>query len=280
MLNLSNFSSHAVMKALARKDTSDWSEHPEVAKEIITAIEQAESEITSHEYSVTAFLPKVQIITNKESSWLGLTDARAEIYVVSLALDLSGEDDNNATKDAGGATTNVIDLKGTSAQIFEGVTRTASKKLIVKSTPIFNNIKEKDYLPLLGDGITLYGPKNPKGFLEIHCAIMEDDKGYRKLGEIIEETSRKLGINQLLENALKLDILSLGSAEIFALKSGFNLLFSGVIEALKNNKDDIIQDFHFSALAHQNYQAGIHPFTYRNANGYLKIDVENKPNNP
>lgn len=275
MISLSDFSSNAVMKAIARKDKNDWAEHPEAAEKIINALEQAESEIASHEYSVTAFLPKVQIMTNKESSWLGMADAKAEVYVVSLALDLSGEDDEDANKDDGGASTDVTDLQGTSEQIFEGVTRTASNRLIVKSTPLFNNIKEKDYLPLLGDGIALYGPKNPKGLLEIHCAIMEDDKGYRDLGKIIEDVSEKLKINELLDKALSLDVLSLGAAEIFALKSGFNLLFSGVIEALKHNEDDIIQDFHFSALAHQNYQSGIHPFDYRNANGYLKIDVDN-----
>ena len=105
MLNLANHSSHAVMKAIARSNADGWSDHPEAAvaaEEIIATLDRAESEVNSHDYSVTAFLPKVQIVDNKESSWFGLADAKAELYVVSLALDLTGEEDINATKDSGG----------------------------------------------------------------------------------------------------------------------------------------------------------------------------------
>jgi len=276
MLNLADHSSHAVMKAIARTNDDDW---PDDAGIITRALESAESEVASHDYSATAFLPRLQIVNNKESSWFGLRDADAEIYVVSLALDLSGDADVDAAKDSGGAPPEEIDF-GPSEEIFDGVTRTASDKLIVRSTPLFNNIRDNDYLPLLGDGIVLYGPKDPNGLLEIHTVVMEDDKAYRDLGQTIEDVAEEFGINDILDEALSLDVLSLGAPQVFAIKTGFNLLFGGVVAALKRNKDDPIQDFHFSALAHQDYQTGIHPFNYRNANGHLKIDVEKTAKQP
>ena len=104
---------------------------------------------------------------------------------------------------------------------------------------------------------------------------MEDDKGYRNLGKIIEEVAGKIDINEMIDKALNLT--SLADPKVFALKSAFKLLFHGVTTALQDNKDDIVQEISFSSLVHQNYHAGVVPFDFKGACGNLLIDVKTRP---
>jgi hypothetical protein len=202
---------------------------------------------------VTAFLPECRILDNQESGFF--TDLAAEVYVVGLAMDLTGE---------GGTMEHA-------PEIFHNVSRTASAPLVVSSTPLFNNIYDEDRLPLLGNGVVLYGPRDPGGLLDIHVAIMENDGGYRELGALIEKAAEQVKFPAVLEGALQ--AASLAKPEIFIVKNTFKLLFHTLVMLLQNNHDDVIQDFHFSALKHQRYLPGIHPFDYRGAKGYMQVHV-------
>ncbi|MHC4780672.1 MAG: hypothetical protein ACYTFG_19045 [Planctomycetota bacterium] len=247
-IDLTNVSADRVMKALSRLESMPRAV-PSRVKEALTAGETGTSG-----GPVTVLLPKCQILDNQESGFF--TDMGAEVYVVGLAMDLTGE----------GATFEQA------PEIFHNVSRTASAPLIVSSTPLFNNIYDHDHLPLLGNGIVLYGPRDPKGLLDVHMAVLENDGGYRELGQLIEKAARQVDLPAVLDGALS--AASLAKPEIFLLRNTFQLLFHTLITLLKNNHDDVIQDLHFSALKHQRYLPGIHPFQYRGAKGYLKIDVE------
>jgi hypothetical protein len=201
---------------------------------------------------VTVLLPKCQILDNQESGFF--SDMAAEIYVVSLAMDLTGR---------GAAVEHA-------SAIFQNVSRAASAPLIVSSTSLFNNIYDGDPLPLLGNGIVLYGPRDPMGLLDIHVAVMENDGGFRELGRRIEEAAEQVRLPEVIEGALQ--AASLAQPEVFLLRNTFRLLFHALIALLKNNHDDVVQDFHFSSLRHQRYLPGIHPFAYRGAKGYIKVD--------
>jgi hypothetical protein len=272
-MNLADHSSRAVMKAINRTKTNGWPDNSPEAAEIVAAINEAEARVASRPHSVSVFLPKVQVINNMESSWLGLRDKRAKIYVVSLALDLSGEAQQDTARDTGGAPPEAL-VKGTAGEIFEGVSRTASAKLVVRSTPLFSNILDRDSLPLLGNGICLYTPKDPGGLLELHGVIMEDDKAFRDLGKYIEQAAAQFDMDNLIASLLRVPGLHLGDSRVLKLRGIFSALFSVVVELLTRNRDDVIQDFHFSALAHQSYLKGIHPFETRNAKGHLMVDLK------
>ena len=104
---------------------------------------------------------------------------------------------------------------------------------------------------------------------------MQDDHGYRKLGELIQQAAEDVKINDIIKKAIEL--ASLSSPEAFAIQTAFNLLFYTVMTSLQNNKDDIVQDIHFSSLVHQNYHCGILPFDRKGATGNLLIDVQRTP---
>ncbi|MDQ7780536.1 MAG: hypothetical protein RDV41_12645 [Planctomycetota bacterium] len=244
--------SSSILKAMARRDDPGST----MPKEVKDALAGAERRVRNKKFITTVSLPRVTILDNQESGFF--SDSAASVYVVSLALDLTGQ---GAALEA-------------SSEIFERVARTASMPLIVSATPLFNNVYDNTSLPLLGKGITLYGPKDPKGLLELHVAIMEDDGGYRDLGKIVEEAAKKLDLPAIVEGAI--NVASLSNPAIFIARNTFKLLFHTVVTLLENNHDDIIQDFHFSSLVHQQYLQGVHPFDYRGARGFIEIDVQEK----
>ncbi|MHC4597797.1 MAG: hypothetical protein ACYS47_02215 [Planctomycetota bacterium] len=247
-IDLSSVSAEKVMKALSRAESM-----PEAVPERVKAALEA-GEARPPGDRVTVLMPKCQVLDNQESGFF--TDMGAEVYVVGLAMDLTGK----------GATMEHA------PEIFRNVARTASAPLIVSSTPLFNNIYDDDHLPLLGNGVVLYGPRDPGGLLDIHVAVMENDGGYRELGALIEKAAKEVELPSILEGALQ--AATLAKPEVFLLKNTFQLLFHTLVTLLKNNHDDVIQDFHFSALKHQRYLPGVHPFEYRGSKGYIKIDLE------
>ena len=99
-----------------------------------------------------------------------------------------------------------------------------------------------------------------------------NDGGYRELGAVIESTCKQLDIAAKLKELATL--ASLSAPQVWIAKTAVDLLFHTVVAALKNNHDDVIQDFHFSALAHQDYRAGKHPFEYRGARGIFEVIVK------
>ncbi|MCB0723103.1 MAG: hypothetical protein KDC73_00255 [Ignavibacteriae bacterium] len=213
------------------------------------------------EKKVTVTIPNCFIKDNQETGVWPIIDGKAQVYVVCLSVDLAGDgqDINSLFPDK-------------KSSIFKNIARNMTDKINISVSPIFNNIEDNMDLPLLGNGLTLYGPKDPKGLLSLHVAIMDDDDGYRKLGEILEETAQKEKINDLIDKAL--EFTSLSNPATLLLKTGFDLFFSSVITSLKNNDDDVIQDFHFSSLSVQNYLNGIHTIDRNGAKATLNVYVE------
>ncbi|GEM_PF-2826795 len=247
-IDLGDVSAEQVLKALSRAERSPAS----VPGRVREALEEGETEPPGRNVSI--YLPQCRILDNQESGFF--SDLGAEVYVVSLALDLTGEGAEHEH----------------APEIFRNVSRTASGPLVVSSTPLFNHIYDGDRLPLLGNGVMVYGPRDPEGLLDIHVAVMEDDGGYRELGALIEKAASEVKLPDVLDGALK--AASLAKPEVFLVKNTFQLLFHTLVTFLKNNHDDVIQDFHFSSLKHQRYLPGVHPFAYRGAEGYLQVHVD------
>lgn len=247
VIDVENMSAHQLMKAMSRLERK-----PErIPGSVRKTLEEADAKATGRD--VTVLLPKLKIRDNQEAGFF--TDLGAEVYVVGLALDLTGEGQ-------------VMEQAG---EIFHNVSRTASAPLTVSSTPLFNNIYDGDLLPLLGNGVVLYGPKDPGGLLDIHVAIMENDGGYRETGQLIEAAAKEVDLPGILEGALK--AVSLAKPEVFLARNAFRLMFHTLLTMLQNEHDDVIQDFHFSSLKHQRYLPGVHPFAYRGAEGFIRVDV-------
>ena len=276
-MNLQDYNAHDLIHALSLAQSEP--SKGELRKGLLTELERANQVVAETDFRVSVFLPQATIINNRESRkriFKKRIDASAEVYVVSLALDLSGIEGESlrvgnvtAEKEA------VIGLpKGVDKQIFSNITRTASKGFVVNSTPIFHDIYDRDSLPLLGNGIRLYGPRDPKGFLELHVAIMEDDNAYRNLGKFVEETAQAIGIQKLILEATQ--AVSISNPVVGLLSNAFGELFNSVLNRMKNNEDDVIQQLHFSSIAHQGYREGIIPFERSGASGHLEVVVHKK----
>jgi hypothetical protein len=140
---------------------------------------------------------------------------------------------------------------------------------------MFADIRDDTDLPLYGNGVTLYGPKDPAGLLEFHTYIMEDDGGYRRLGQVIEQRAEQIGLAEKVAALadLSAEAASLGAPEVFALQLAARLFFTSVVIALQENRDDVIQDFHFSALSVQDYLAGIYDVDGPGASIQYVVDV-------
>lgn len=273
-MRLRDFESDDLLLALRNLDTNGEDFDPAIRDALI----EADESVKDTSYTVSAFLPSLRVFNDAESRrrWLGLRKRRdrpAQVYVVTLGLDLTGFEDNAVrghVETESGAAVGLPD--GVSEEIFESVSRTASSRFRIRSTPIFHNIRDGESLPLLGNGILLYGPTDPKGLLGLHVAVMEDDKAYRSLGRYVEETAKQMKIDELIEAAIA--ATSLGNPVVRVLSSAFKGFVSAVISRLKQNEDDVIQQLHFSSLAHQGYKQGVVPFERRNAEGHLLIDVQ------
>lgn len=255
---LARLPSIEIMKALSLMESDSASR---IRPDVRTALVEATTALTAPNVpakKVTVYIPSCHVHDNAEDNIL-IAGTTGQVYVLTLGVDLSGA----------GQDVNGVEPEKPSG-LFSGIAQEASRYTLVSVTPVFHGIRDHSSLPLLGNGITLYGPKDPKGFLELHAVIMEDDGGYRHLGQVIEDASRSLKLPDLVKAAV--DAASLSSPEAFALKNGIELLFHAVVAGLKNNRDDVIQDLHFSALEHQGYLAGVHAFDQPGARGVLTVE--------
>ena len=220
-------------------------------------------EIAKTPRQVTLSLKSCRVHGNQEEKWHSFSDAPAEVYVAALAVDLSGTARN---------------LEGAN-DVFKNVKQHDSKSISVSVSPPFKNVWDGDELPLFGGGIQLYGPLDPKGLLDVHILIMEDDGGYRKLGKIIEDAAKKIDLGGITEAAAS--AAGLSEPRVAAAKKAVTALAEMVSVALGANDDDVIQTIHWSALAHQGYLPGPLPFNYSaregSAAGLITVDVQPKP---
>lgn len=211
--------------------------------------------------TVSVYMPYCYIKDNQETGLWPFKSGDAQVYVVSLALDLSGSPSN----------INGID-QSKKSPIGDIITRTTNMNFNISVTPLFNNVLDNEKLPLSGNGIMLYGPKDPIGLLELHVAIVEDDEGFRKLGNILEQEINKSQVIELIKNVTSLGTLA--NPQVIVLRNAFQLLFSSIVLSLQNNQDDIIQELHFSSLYHQEYLSGIHTLDGQGAKIEFVVDVQ------
>lgn len=279
-MKLQDFDVDSLMQTLALRENDSAGDLSSIQQEVLSELVSVEADLEKNDYQVTVCMPQIRINNNRESKkrlFGERRDAPAEVYVVSMAIDLSGlKVEAKRTGNVEADKKALISLpEGVSDQIFSQISRTASNSFAVNSTPIFNEIFDGDSLPLLGNGITLYGPNDPKGFLELHIAVMEDDKAYRDFGKFVEETAKAMEIDKLVEAALK--AASLANPIVGILSRVFKGLFSAVLNRMQNNEDDVIQQLHFSSIVHQRYCPGIVPFDERGATGHLHVMVNEVP---
>jgi len=170
-------------------------------------------------------------LTDLEVNRFGTWEARNEVYLLTIGADLSG---------LGQHRIDVPDL------IMPEGFANAHDYLVLGVSPLFTGIKRGDHLALLGDGLNLYGPKDPRGKVSLHCAVMESDSDHRKLAEKITQGLSGQGLPQMLEMATQ------GNQWARAATVILRYVFERVLYFLKIDDDDVITTFHYSSTLRNN----------------------------
>ncbi len=195
----------------------------------------------------------------------GTLEVRNEVYVVSLAMDLSGTGQN-------------IEPDGETGQLLSDGFRAFNKYAVVSVSPLFHGIRRDEELPLIGDGLLLYGPKDPEGKIALHMAIMESDADHRGIGDKMEKALKRAKVFEALEaigNVTTIAAPQIGVVArpvISALRYGFETF----LFFLKEDGDDVICDIHYSSWNKPNRGYAVsppgQPFEYKNH--YIKAHIE------
>jgi hypothetical protein len=181
----------------------------------------------------------------------GTIELRNEVYLVTLGMDKSLE--SNYVGDA-----NAV------AELISDGFKAFNKYAIVGLTPVFTRIRRGDSLNILGDGILLYGPKDPGGKIMIHTAIMESDSRSRNISETLKNSIEKSGLFDVIESID--DLTKLTAPQIAAITAATRFAFEAVIFGLKENRDDVISTFHYSSVDMPERGYALPP------NGYWEVD--------
>jgi hypothetical protein len=147
--------------------------------------------------------------------------------------------------------------------------------LVTAISPIYHRMRRGEYLPLMGKGFKLFGPTVLDGPVQVHLAIMESDSDLRNLGEFIAKARKDSGLDDLLKGVVSLSNLSQG--KISLIMNDFNMAFSIVIKALKDNKDDIIRTYEYGEDFYQtesNYEETIILPSNRYVKGSILVEWE------
>jgi hypothetical protein len=163
----------------------------------------------------------------------GTIELRNEVYLITLGLDQSIKGayvgDNN-----------------TVAELISDGFKAFNKYAIIGLSPVFSRIKRGDSLNILGDGILLYGPKDPEGKVMVHTAVMESDSRSRDVSKILQTSIEKSGLFDMIEDIT--DLTKLTAPQITAITSATRFAFETVLFMLKQNRDDVISTFHYSSV--------------------------------
>lgn len=131
---------------------------------------------------------KVAVTMPKLSVTKKGVEKKKEVYVLSLASDLTKIKDRPPALGASNATLETI-APGVASSL---------PYVVAACSNTFKNVTAKDPVPLLGSGLVLYPPEDPKGMLALHVAVIESDKGQRKIFEAIaKDDNVKAGIKEL-----------------------------------------------------------------------------------
>lgn len=181
----------------------------------------------------------------------GTAEIKNEVYLLTLGADLSGTGRHIAAP---------------SALIPEAFQK-KHPYLLVGVSPIFSNIRRGDELALLGDGLNLYGPKDPGGKLCLHTAIMESDSDHRNIAARIEQGVRNSGLDSAIE------MVSSSNHWVRAVTVIARYVFERVLYFLKLDEDDVIDCFHYSSTERpgRGYACGHLGFDSRYTNGWITV---------
>ncbi len=178
----------------------------------------------------------------------GTAEIRNEVYLVTIGADLSGIGGHRAPD----------------GMFPDGFAKKHDFMLIGVS-PLFENVRRGEPLNLLGDGLNLYGPKDPGGKLCFHTAIMESDRDHRDIATRIGQAVRGSGL------ADALDMVSGSNHWVRAVTIIARYVFERVLYFLKLDDDDVIDTFHYSSTERpgRGYACGHFGFGHRNVDGWM-----------
>jgi hypothetical protein len=195
----------------------------------------------------------------------GTLEAVNEVFVVSLAIDLSGSGQH-------------IEPGGEAGQLLSDGFRAFNKYAVVAVSPLFHKIRRGEKLPLIGDGLLLYGPKDPMGQIAVHTAIMESDADHRNVGKKLEQALKQAKVFEALE-AIG-DVAAIAAPQVglvakpvlAALRYGFETF----LYFMKRDGDDVISDVHYASWNKPDRGYVVsdpgEPFVFENR--YIKAKIE------
>lgn len=96
----------------------------------------------------------------------------------------------------------------------------------------YPNTKIHDLREFKGEGMRVYGPDNPGGFLVFEVLLMESDADVRKVGETLD----KIMDSEQVKSTLGL--LTAGNPSLVIAEKVMNTISGIVVNLLKENKDD------------------------------------------
>jgi hypothetical protein len=126
-------------------------------------------------------------------------------------------------------------------------------------SPLFQGIRDGDYLPLGEGGMLAHYKKNPGLFVDIHGIVMESDSDVRELGKRIQEAKEKVKFDEITKIATTLSTVD--PTKITTIMTGVNLFLDALVMVLQKNNDDHAGTFHDFYLKQQAFGVGRHPKT-------------------
>jgi len=191
----------------------------------------------------------------------GRVEVKNEVYFLCLGIDQNLKPQNNIPD---------------SLHLISDTFKSYNKYSVASVSPIFRNIRRGDSLPILGDGLLLYGPKDPGGKIALHGAVMESDDRSRDLGKTIEEGLKHAGLFSIIDKTLAQG--SLSAPQMSVITAAARFAFETVTYFLKRDGDDVISTFHYSST-YQKDRAGYalppdgRMFTYSDRYVDVSLDV-------
>lgn len=194
----------------------------------------------------------------------GKAEVKNEVYILCMGIDTSLQPQNKMPDG-----TNLI------SETFKAY----NKYSIVSVSPVFHNIRRGDSLSILGDGLLLYGPKDPGGKIALHGAVMESDDGTRDIGKTIEEGISHSGLFNVIDKALAMG--SLAAPQVSTITAASRFAFETVTYFLKRDGDDVVSTFHYSSTYQEDRGGYATPeegelFTYSDRYVDISLDVNSR----
>ena len=126
-------------------------------------------------------------------------------------------------------------------------------------SPLFQGIKDGQFLPLGEGGMFAHYKKDPKYFIDIHGVVMESDSDIKDLGDRIQKAKEKANLDEIINMGKSLTAFD--PTKMTMIMNGVNCFLDMLIYILQENKDDHVGTFHDFYLKEQQFGVGRHPKT-------------------